>query len=111
MIHPAIWIPAIALVLTGIGMFGTAVVLLVKVVRIMTKHEDKIDEVAIDLKEIVAAKSADHAAMLDQMSNDRQATDTRLRFLEEWHMRNGFGTHGSLNAIQDRSRRRKLQGN
>jgi hypothetical protein len=88
--HPAIWVGVIGVTLTGLGMFGAGLLLLIKVVRIMTKHEDKIETVADDLKEIISAKQADHAEMLKQMRIDREATDRRLRFLEEWHMRNGF---------------------
>jgi Na+-transporting methylmalonyl-CoA/oxaloacetate decarboxylase gamma subunit len=78
-----LWIAISGLAITGLGFFAAAIGLLIRVVRIMTKHEDKIEEVANDLKEIVESKKQDHAAMIRQMTEDRNATNKRLRYLEE----------------------------
>jgi hypothetical protein len=84
-----LWIAVTSLAIAGLGLFGASIGLLVKVVRIMTKHEDKIEEVANDLKEIIESKKQDHSAMLNQMTEDRKATDKRLRYLEEKVWRKG----------------------
>lgn len=54
-----------------------------------TRVEDRLGDIAQDLKEIVEDKERIHKAIYDEMKADRQATDRRLRWLEEWHMRHG----------------------
>jgi hypothetical protein len=39
------------------------------------------------LLNIVKEKDEMHQQIVQQMGEDRKATDRRLRFLEEWHMR------------------------
>lgn len=52
-----------------------------------TKAEAKLDETVKDLGELVARKDQAHKWLYEQMTNDRDATDKRLRWLEEnlWH--------------------------
>lgn len=48
-----------------------------------TRVESKLEELTNDIRELVADKEKTHAAMIDTMSKDRDATDRRLRWLEE----------------------------
>lgn len=45
--------------------------------------EDKIQDVAKDLEKLVHDKDAVHSEIIRQMRDDRQASDRRLRWLEE----------------------------
>lgn len=58
-------------------------VLIVRGMVKWTKVEGKLDEVVKDMKELVENKDRIHAAMLEQMKDDRSVTDRRLRWLEE----------------------------
>lgn len=64
-------------------------VLMFRGVMKWTRTEDKLAELVNDVRELVDAKDKTHAAMLDQMRADRESTDKRLRFIEEWFMRRG----------------------
>lgn len=48
-----------------------------------TRVEDKLDELVKDMSQLIKDKDATHEAMLKQMTDDRRATDRRLRWLEE----------------------------
>jgi hypothetical protein len=48
-----------------------------------TRVEDKLDQAIIRLETLVRDKDATHAVMVQQMTEDRKATDQRLRWLEE----------------------------
>lgn len=48
-----------------------------------TRTEDKLDHLIEDVEKLVRDKDATHSAMIQQMTDDRKATDTRLRWLEE----------------------------
>lgn len=54
-----------------------------------TKAEAKLDETVKDLRELVARKDQAHKWLYEQMTKDREATDQRLRWLEQnlWHER------------------------
>ena len=54
-----------------------------------TRTEDKLDHAVGTLERIVQDKDRVHAAMMDQMRADREATDRRLRYIEERFMRAG----------------------
>src|SRR5215469_15379430 len=54
-----------------------------------TRTEDRLSTVIDDVKELISSQDKVHAEMLAQMRLDRDATDRRLRFLEEWIMRGG----------------------
>lgn len=48
-----------------------------------TRVEDQLNNVADDLKALIVDKDKTHAEMLQQMREDRNATNRRLRWLEE----------------------------
>jgi hypothetical protein len=48
-----------------------------------TRTEDKLNELLKDVNTLIADKDKVHAAMFQQMVNDRAASDQRLRWLEE----------------------------
>lgn len=58
-------------------------VALVKVVQKATRLEVNQEQIAKSLVSLVQDKDRVHAAMLDQMKDDRRVTDRRLRWLEE----------------------------
>jgi hypothetical protein len=57
--------------------------LLFRMVIKFTRVEDKLDVVITDMKELVLDKNKTHAEIAATMREDRQATDRRLRWLEE----------------------------
>lgn len=63
-----------------------------------TKIEAKIGELTDDMSKLVADKDKTHKDMLEQMREDRNATNTRLRWLEEtlWGRSGGKGKHNAL---------------
>lgn len=65
----AIFLPMVALLYRGIVKW--------------TRTEDKLDELIRDVNKLILDKDKTHAEMLQQMTNDRSATDRRLRWLEE----------------------------
>lgn len=52
-----------------------------------TRVEDQLENLMKDVKDLVEDKDRVHNAMIEQMKDDRRATDRRLRWLEEhvWH--------------------------
>jgi hypothetical protein len=50
--------------------------------------ESKVDYLAENLRAILHDDIKIHQDLSDQMREDRRATNQRLRWLEEWHMRN-----------------------
>lgn len=54
-----------------------------------TRTEDKLSTLVDDIHEMVLGSEKIHAAMYEQMREDRSVTDKRLRFIEEWFMRGG----------------------
>lgn len=56
-----------------------------------TRTEDKLSELIDDVHKLVSDKDRVHAEMLEQMRLDRDATDRRLRYLEEFFMDLGRG--------------------
>lgn len=54
------------------------------------KIESKVDRLIVDLRELVIDKDKVHMHMVEQMKADRDATNQRLRWLEEhlWKRRN-----------------------
>jgi len=59
------------------------VVLLFRIVIKWTRTEDKINEIAADLKGMVVDQDKIHVELAAQMREDRSATDRRLRWLEK----------------------------
>jgi len=74
-----------------------ALVILVRGAVKWTRTEDKLSTLVDDVRELVEQKDKVHAAMLEQMRVDRDATDKRLRFIEEWFMTSGRGRRARTN--------------
>lgn len=51
-----------------------------------TRTEDRLENLMTAVGKLVDDKDKVHAAMLEQMSQDRAATDRRLRYIEERFM-------------------------
>jgi hypothetical protein len=51
-----------------------------------TRTEDRLATLVDDVRELVNSSERVHTAMYDQMRADRDATNKRLRFIEEWFM-------------------------
>lgn len=66
-----------------------ALVLLTRGAVKWTRTEDKLSELVADVRRLMQDKDKVHAEMLTQMRLDREATDKRLRFIEEFFMRKG----------------------
>jgi len=60
-----------------------------RVILKFSRSESKLNMLADDLKELIENKDRIHAELVAQMGRDRDATDRRLRYLEEWHMKHG----------------------
>jgi len=72
------------IMLTVIGVFFIPIiVMLYRGIVKWTRTEDKLDELVRDVQQLVKDKDSTHAAMIQTMSDDRRATDRRLRWLEE----------------------------
>ncbi len=72
------------IILTLIGvLFIPIIVMLYRGIVKWTRTEDKLDELVRDVQQLVKDKDATHSAMIQTMSDDRRATDRRLRWLEE----------------------------
>lgn len=54
-----------------------------------TRTEDKLAELVDDVRLLMQGEDRVHSEMLAQMRIDRDATDKRLRFIEEFFMRKG----------------------
>jgi len=86
-----------------------ALVLLVRAAIKWTKTDDRLEKLVEDVSELVRDKEKAHKELADAMQNvvteqnevhkemyaqmrtDRSATDTRLRFIEEYWMKRGQG--------------------
>lgn len=55
-----------------------------------TRTEDKLAELVGDVRQLIADKDKVHGEILEQMRVDRDATDKRLRYVEQWFMDQGF---------------------
>lgn len=66
-----------------------ALVILVRGAVKWTRTEDRLAELVGDVHRLVSDKDRVHAEMLEQMRIDREATDRRLRYLEEFFMDRG----------------------
>lgn len=82
-----------SLALTFIGVILVPLfVLLFRLTISGTRLTDRVGSIENDLKDLVDNKEKVHAAILEQMKDDRRATDRRLRWLEQnlWrYFRNG----------------------
>lgn len=69
-----------------VGVISLVVPLIIFLIRgaiKWTRVEDKLTQAISRLDDLVRDKETTHAAMLQQMSDDRKATDLRLRWLEQ----------------------------
>lgn len=78
----------IALSIIGVIIIPTLILLVRGAVK-WTRTEDRLGELVTDVRQLVDAKEKVHSEMYAQMRLDRDATDRRLRFVEEWFMRGG----------------------
>jgi hypothetical protein len=84
-----------AMTLTGIALTVIAVLLIPGLTLLWrgavkwTRVEVKLDAVVKDLSKIVEDKDRTHAELAAQMREDRTATNSRLRWLEEHLWKNG----------------------
>jgi hypothetical protein len=62
---------------------------IIKITSKWTKLEEQMSRAVSDIDKLVKDKDKTHEAMLQQMTNDRNATNLRLRWLEEhlWTLR------------------------
>lgn len=49
----------------------------------LVRTEVRLENLGKDMSELVVGKDKTHAEMLSMMTHDREASDTRLRYLEE----------------------------
>lgn len=54
-----------------------------------TRTEDKLTQLVDSIGRLVSDKDKVHTEILEQMRVDRESTDKRLRFIEEFWMRRG----------------------
>jgi hypothetical protein len=73
-------------ILSGIS---AGVVYLVKGAQRWTKTESRLEDLVHQVEKLIANKSEEHRVILSTIRDDRQATDRRLRWLEEnlWNKR------------------------
>lgn len=72
------------LILTALGViFIPLLLLLVRIIIKWTKVEIRLDELTSDMSKLVLDKDRTHTEIVNQMIDDRRATDKRLRWLEE----------------------------
>lgn len=80
------------LILSAIGIIGIpTLAFVVRATIKWTRVEDKLEVIATKLLDLVRDKDKIHSKMLQQMREDREATNRRLRWLEEnlWRRRHG----------------------
>lgn len=75
-----------SLILSGLGLLGGGMVvtlgLLIRIVTWRTRTDDRMTGVANDLTKLVEDKDKVHRELVDQMREDRRATNERLTWLE-----------------------------
>jgi hypothetical protein len=67
-----------------------------------TRTEDQLATLVGDVGQLVADKDKVHAEILEQMRIDRDATDRRLRYIEEFWMEGGRRRRGFLESRYQR---------
>jgi hypothetical protein len=74
----------LGIILSALAVIFTPVmVMLYRGIVKWTRTEDKLDHLIEDVDTLIKDKERTHQAMLQQMTDDRRATDRRLRWLEE----------------------------
>lgn len=56
---------------------------LIRITIKWTRIEERLNELTADMKELVENKDKVHSDIINTMSNDREATNRRLRWVEE----------------------------
>ena len=56
---------------------------LIRITIKWTRIEERLNELTADMKELVENKDIVHSDIINTMSNDREATNRRLRWVEE----------------------------
>lgn len=72
-------------------LFIPTIVILIRGAIKWTRTEDKLSTLIEDFREMMTDKDKMHGEILEQMRVDREATDRRLRFIEEFWMQKGRG--------------------
>ncbi len=79
------------LLVTGIGVICIpTLIMLAKGASRWARTETHLETLIGEVRQLVQDKDKTHEEMLEQMRVDRDATDRRLRFMEEWYMRRGL---------------------
>ena len=74
----------VAILLTAMGViFIPLIVVLYRGIVKWTRTEDKLDGLVDDVRTLVKDKDETHKEIISQMTEDRKATNARLRWLEE----------------------------
>lgn len=82
----------LTIILTAFAvLFVPAITVLIRATIKWTRVESRLDEIANDLVALIKDKDQAHIEILTAMREDRQATDKRLRWLEEHLWNQGKG--------------------
>ena len=74
---------AMALGLALLSALVSIVVYIIKGVARWARTEERLEELITDVKELVKDKDQAHRLIMDTLKDDREATNRRLRWLEE----------------------------
>lgn len=91
-----VWLSLALAVIVGLIIPG--IVLMIRGAIKWTRVETKLDAIVEDMKDLVKDKDKVHLLLMEQMKEDRKATDTRLRWLE-MHLWKRNGERGASNAV------------
>ena len=80
---------SIALSIIGIILIPILAVALRTMVK-WVRTEDQLQQLVDEVKQLVTDKDKVHSEILGELRADRDATNTRLRYLEEYFMGNGM---------------------
>lgn len=79
---------------TATSLLIPAVVIMIRGAVKWTRTEDQLGHLVDRVGDLVNDKDQVHHEILEQMRLDREATNTRLRYLEEFQMNRGRRTFG-----------------
>lgn len=75
---------SVAVIISSIAIILTPMIAFLYRTTVKWTHvEDKLENVVEDVKDLVKDKDKVHTEILSQMTHDRDATDKRLRWLEQ----------------------------
>lgn len=83
----------VALAVFVLGAAGTIIVYILRLAVRWARVEHQLEDLVSDVKQLVNDKDKVHQALYESMREDRNATNIRLRWLEEhlWGRRSGNG--------------------